>query len=455
MADYLSSIRNQLASGPKKANNLAVSLGVSQPTISRALSKLSEEIIKFGRARSIQYAIRDSVRGIDDVPIYRVDSEGKIHTLGTLVAVRPEGYLMIQEDGLILHSEGLPWWLYDMRPQGYLGRLYASIYSPILGLPEKLQDWRDSHILRALMTASHDAIGNLLLGNQARSQFLSNVTSTEPILSNQKQQIYPQLAERAANGEEVGSSAGGEQPKFTAYVLADESESHLIHVIVKFNIATSNPVSERWGDLLRAEHLALNCLRVAGIAAANSSIVCAGHQVFLETQRFDRIGKNGRKGLFSLEALDAEYVGSGIGDWPSIAVHLASSSIITQEAANGSTLLYAFGKLIGNTDMHNGNISYIDKMGQPYSLAPAYDMLPMVFAPRTSGDCPNTLTPPSITANINNATWIKALSLARQYLEALENHNGFSPNFLPCITAIRESIENSAKMINQLGELRR
>jgi hypothetical protein len=32
---------------------------------------------------------------------------------------------MVQADGVALHSDRLPWWLFDMRPQGYLGRACA------------------------------------------------------------------------------------------------------------------------------------------------------------------------------------------------------------------------------------------------------------------------------------------------------------------------------------------
>ena len=39
--------------------------------------------------------------------------------------------------------------------------------------------------------------------------------------------------------------------------------------------------------------------------------------------------------------------------------------------------LWLFGKLIANTDMHDGNLSYTPGL----ELAPAYDMLPMAYAP--------------------------------------------------------------------------
>ena len=79
---------------------------------------------------------------------------------------------MVQADHKSFHSDGLPWWLFDMRPQGYLGRAYASTYASGLGLPANPEQWADADVVRALLAQGHDAIGNLLIGEQARSRFL-------------------------------------------------------------------------------------------------------------------------------------------------------------------------------------------------------------------------------------------------------------------------------------------
>jgi hypothetical protein len=118
-------IRHRLANGPMKARELAELLRVSQPTISRGLAEMSDEIVRIGSARSIQYALRDTFRGLPEIPIYRVTVEGKIRSLGVLVPVRPDGFVMRQADEVTLHSEGIPWWLLDMRPQGYPNRAAA------------------------------------------------------------------------------------------------------------------------------------------------------------------------------------------------------------------------------------------------------------------------------------------------------------------------------------------
>ena len=43
--------------------------------------------------------------------------------------------------------------------------------------------------------------------------------------------------------------------------------------------------------------------------------------------------------------------------------------------------LDVFGQLIGNTDRHFGNLSFLETDEGPLRLAPVYDMLPMAFAP--------------------------------------------------------------------------
>ena len=96
-------IRDRLAGGPMRTRQLVESTGMSQPTISRTISSMGDEIVRIGSGSSIQYAIRDGSRGIDDVPVYRVDVEGRLRLLGRLIAVQPEGYVMRQEDGIRLH----------------------------------------------------------------------------------------------------------------------------------------------------------------------------------------------------------------------------------------------------------------------------------------------------------------------------------------------------------------
>ena len=437
----------RLSSGPLSVRQLIENVGVSQPTISRALSELGDEIVRIGAARSIQYALRDTARGLPDIPIYSVDADGRIRQLGTLLPVRPDGFVMCQEDGVTVHSDGLPWWLSDMRPQGYLGRAYAARHGAELGLPDRLTDWNDTHVLRALLAHGHDVVGNLLLGELARDRFLA-APVPDPITMEQKAGVYARLAQEAARGEIPGSSAGGEQPKFIACAMTPAGPRH---VLVKFSELDEGPVSERWRDLLLAEHLALDTLREAGIPAARTQVLDHAGQRFLEVERFDRSGNLGRRALISLGALDAEFVGLGASGWPISARRLAVAGQIRPQAAAGADLLWAFGTLIGNTDMHGGNLSFVSEHGRPYDIAPAYDMTPMAFAPRSGGGLPDTISAATIHASVANETWRRAEELARTFLARVKAATGFSRRFGLCIVALEQHIETASAKIGRLG----
>lgn len=438
MSPRAEALRLALAKGPASAQQLLEILGVSQPTVSRALAALGQEVLRIGAGPSIHYALRDSGWGLSDIPVYRVTAEGKLRKLGTLVPVRPAGFVMQQEDGKSLHSHGLPWWLCDARPQGFLGRVFAEHHAASLGLPSRLNEWSDSHALRALLAHGHDAMGNLLLGDTAYERFLSS-----PAPQTVQPEQYAELAEAAERGELPGSSAGGEQPKFTAF-----NGRH--HVLVKFTAAPDNPVTRRWRDLLAAEQLAAQVLLEAGIPAAQSRLLDIAERRFLAIERFDRVGSHGRRALHSLAALEAEFIGDASAAWPSLTARLATQGLITPEAANITALLHAFGSLIGNSDMHNGNLSFMSEHGRPYRLAPAYDMLPMAFAPRSGGLLPTSLPPLHLRADIAPDIWRQAQPLAERFVQRLAEDARLSKDWQPCTAALQQHLSTAAGMIERL-----
>ena len=437
--------RTLLRRGPQTARTLMTALGASQPTVSRALKTLGDDLVSFGAARSIQYALRDSTRSELHAPIHRVSGEGRLVALGRLIPVCPNGFVMEQNDGVRLHAEGLPWWLFDMRPQGYLGRAYNQQHGARLGLPGRLSDWSDTHVLRALLLQGEDLPGNLLVGDAARELFV-NAPVPEPIALAGKVQAYAELAAAAARGEHHGSSAGGEQPKFTTYAQFEDGPAH---VIVKFTALADNPVSQRWRDLLQAEHLALEVLRDHGLAVARSAIHDHGSQRFLEVRRFDREGVRGRRALFSIAALDAEFVGSA-NTWPHVVRALAKEGIVHAEAVAGTDVLWAFGTLIGNTDMHGGNLSFMSE-GRPYQLAPAYDMTPMAFAPTAGGD----LVQRELVLNVGNdvpaQAWHQALPLAQEFVGRLRACDALSEGFQPCMALLTARMAEAGDRIARLA----
>lgn len=452
LPDHPLAIRRLLAQGLMTAREMAQKMAVSQPTVSRALLAMGDEVLRFGPYRSIQYALRRPLLDRVEIPVFRVSPTGQLTPLGQLAPVHPCGYVMRQDDGQTLYSEGFPWWLDDMRPQGFLGRAFVAAQAARLGLPPNLGDWQEAHVLRALLSpGGSDTVGNLLLGEAARERFLSQPPD-EPIPARDLAVTYARLAAEASRGDIGTSSAGGEQPKFTACATTPDGARH---VLVKYTLpvepAAPNPIAQRWADLLLAEHLAASALKAHGVAAVQTRIHDHQGQRFLEVERFDRVGPLGRLGLISLAAMDAEFVGQGTGGWPGITARLAALGHLQPGAHDHGCLLHAFGTLIGNTDMHPGNLSFVTDSGRPYALAPAYDMLPMAFAPRTSGELPSALAAARIDGRVSNAAWRQALTMAESFLTQLREEPRFSDSFRPCLAALESHVRAAAVPIGRLG----
>jgi hypothetical protein len=270
-----------------------------------------------------------------------------------------------------------------MRPQGYLGRAFGMRHSD-LQLPTKITHWGHDDILEALARRGEDLVGDLMLGVGSFERYQSIEKKSEIISQAQPETHYVSYARAAEEGELPGSSVGGENPKFIAS-LQDENGT-LKQVLVKFSPAGESFAAERWRDLLISEAVALDVLRENRILAADSRLLEAGGRTFLETQRFDRIGRRGRQGVISLAALENEWV-SQRGNWSISAIALEQEKIISTDDLKTIQKLECFGRLIANSDRHSGNLSFFWSIEKKrVKLAPVYDMLPMLFAPNSRGE---------------------------------------------------------------------
>ena len=346
-------------------------LGVSQPTVSRALAPLiqSGQVQKVGAARSQRYVLPRTVPGVGrEVPVMRVNAQGQATPFARMVPLQGGAFWVDEADGVSALHGGLPWFLDDMRPQGFMGRTFALAH-PELRLPGDLRYWSDDDVLKALVQAGDDLPGNLIVGQPAFERFHTLAQRASRVSVPELE--YPALAEQAMQGTLPGSSAGGEQPKFCTVFNGQA-------VIVKFAPAGDAPADQRMRDLLVCEHLALHTLAQAGLPAAQTRIVAAGGRVFLEAQRFDRTAR-GRIGMVSLLVYDSEYVGQ-IDDWAATSLRMVQRGLLTEEDASHLRVLEAYGALIANTDRHYGNISLLLD-NDDWRLSPTYDMLPMLYAP--------------------------------------------------------------------------
>lgn len=114
------------------------------------------------------------------------------------------------------------------------------------------------------------------------------------------------------------------------------------------------------------------------------------------------------------------FVGSDQRNWLSGAEPLHAQGLINAEDLERIRLLDAFGRCIGNDDMHHGNLSFFaEPEDTRLRLAPVYDMLPMHYRPSPIGlvrDAPFVLPTPEAerfpmwqqVAMIAEAYWSRA-----------------------------------------------
>lgn len=429
LAETLRSLGGMATSG-----QLQERLGVSQPTVSRALAPLlrSGQVLRVGSARSQRYLLPRPIEGVGrEVPMMRVDSEGRASPFGRMVPL-PGGRFWVDEtDGLSELHDGLPWFLQDMRPQGFMGRTFANNH-PELRLPGDLRHWSDDDVLKALVQAGDDLPGNLIVGQPAFERFhtlpqrLSR--ASDPELD------YPPMADQAMQGTLPGSSAGGEQPKFCTTFNGQP-------VIVKFSPAGNAPFEQRWRDLLVCEHLALQTLAQGGVPAADTRIVTGGGRVFLEARRFDRTAR-GRIGMVSLLVYDGQYVGQ-MDDWAATSQRMSERRLLTPVDAAHLRLLDAFGALIGNTDRHYGNISLL-LVDDDWRLSPTYDMLPMLYAPLNGELVAREFHARPLTPTVHTLNeWPRARELAKHFWSRVANDERITSSF-------RETAQNNRDTVSRL-----
>lgn len=410
--------------GVLSSAELQAQLGVSQPTVSRAMAPLiqSGEVQKVGAARKQRYVLPRTVRDVGrSVPVMRIDAQGQPSPFARMVPLAGGAVWIDEEDGLSKRFDSLPWFLDDMRPQGFMGRTFAHSH-PELQLGNDPRYWSDDDILRALALCGDDLPGNLVVGEAAFARFHTLPQRASRAASADD---YPALADAAMQGTLGGSSAGGEQPKFCTLVGTGAAARH---VLVKFSPAGDAPTDQRTRDLLVCEHLALQTLADAGVSAAKTQIFSAAGRVFLEAERFDRTTQGGRIGMVSLMVYDAEYVGA-MDNWAATANRMVERGLLRPQDTRTLRLLEAYGVLIANTDRHYGNISLL-LQDDDWVLAPAYDMLPMHYAP-VGGE----LVPRNVGERAMQPTaatlpeWPQALALATRFWAAATSDSRISSGF--------------------------
>jgi biotin operon repressor len=416
-----------LGAGPRPNPALAQALGVSASTIQRTVRTLERDglVVRLGKTRGAQYARLRDVAAIGSTwPVYRIDEAGRIHELGILEAVERDGYYVTGGPARVQRFfQGIPYFLQDARPGGFLGRTVPTAH-PELELPARVVDWTDDHFLLYLTRRATDVPGALIVGSESMDRHLSAAQLGPIVSESERAERYPRYAAAAMAGAPPGSSAQGEHPKFTVWVGDRERRQA---AIVKFSPPLATALGRRWGDLLMAEHLAHRLLNENGIPACRSEILQYGGRVFLQCERFDRAGTAGRRSVVSLHAVDTWRYGR-LDSWTASAGRLEVDGLLSAEDSERIRLLDTFGALTANTDRHFGNITLFDDFEGELRLAPVYDMLPMLFAPQNEQIVPRQFEPGPVRAAWL-PVWARARALAEAYWERLGGDRRLSGEF--------------------------
>lgn len=352
----------------------------------------------------------------EPISISRVTRNGQVERLGQWLP--RERVLDLDREGFPLRGPGrhqlegeLPWIFWDMCPSGYLGRRLQRKH-PQLGLAEDPNEWTAEHVLHAVTQFGSDLSGNLLVGDESVRQFKKLRYSSNPL------DHIPELKTAREDAEHVRptSALGGERPKL---LITSEVRAHL----VKFPPRATSPGGQRWRDLLRVEALCSRVLRSFGVNAARSKAKSGMGQMLLVVERFDRMPPRGRVGVGTLFYLALERWGDMEISGPEVVARLHSEGAIDAASVETCARVHAFSAAIGNNDAHLGNYALLfDDEGRA-TLAPIYDVLPMIFAPRNDELPDQRITRRATPIDPAVAPWVDAL------VRAVEGEPGISRGF--------------------------
>lgn len=367
--------------GPVTSAELQALTGRSQPTVSRILGSLSDRVLVLGRARSTRYGLAQSIRGLPaQLPIHWTDEAGRSARIGTVSLLVPDWVAVEVGRHASVARSAVPWFLTPVQAHGFLGRLLARRLAAS-GLDPDPERWSVDAVLYAAAHL-HDAPGAVTIGEPVESGPVAAIPGTGRAAAD----ALDALATDVARTLPAGSSAGGEQPKFLAVVRgAGGADAADQHVLVKFTPPRGTPFGERWHDLLHAERMACDVLAEHGVAVAQGTVVESATRTFLSSRRFDRLGARGRRHVVSIGAVHRAFVPGPWQHWAATCERLAHQRRLPSIDAERARALLQFGRLIGNTDMHSGNLGlYVERSGLErgrFALAPVYDMLPMRWRP--------------------------------------------------------------------------
>jgi hypothetical protein len=428
----------------------------TRATMMRIIKSLGDQLVIGGAGSKTTYAARRAIRGnIEPIALYEIDENGHGSQVATIEAIYPSGCLLrlsaplawpLTEDMRDGWYYGMPYFLDDMRPQGFLGRNFAHAYADMYHVDVDPSKWKEDDVLALLSALGADSQGNWIIGEPAYRRYLARMQEgDEVVLENDVEASYAKMAASAMEYGIASSSAGGEFPKFTT---CRDKNAQPVHVIVKFSGNDATPGVQRWSDLLICEHHALSVIHDRfPFKAAQSTVYQGAGRTYLEVDRFDRHGKFGRSPVCTWAAMEPAMFAAG-GSWVEGAKRLRTRGFITDETLQHISILFMFGKLITNSDMHDGNLAFrpAPKRGM-FELAPVFDMLPMLYAPVRGVELPKREFKVALPLPNEMANWRIAAQAALNFWQAVSNDERVTEEFRQTSAQNAKSIQSSMALL--------
>src|SRR5262249_46340210 len=151
---------------------------VSQTVVSRLVRELARDarIVRLGATRGARYGLLRPIGQIGSQwELRRIDTTGTVKSMGRFYALAAGEDWFAPAVGSHFAwggvTDGIPYFLQDQRPGGFLGRAVPERY-PELGLPQRVIDWNDDHYLQYLTQRGADTVGDLILGDSSFDDYV-------------------------------------------------------------------------------------------------------------------------------------------------------------------------------------------------------------------------------------------------------------------------------------------
>jgi hypothetical protein len=253
--ENLDKLQQLLTRRPLPTALLLAELGVSQPTFSRLWANLKDGIA-LGAGRARQYALRRQLSGVTSpIPIFRVSVEGQVIPIGHIDPLQGGYYALTPLQGTSFRLfQGMPYFLQDLRPQGFLGRMEPR-KNRDLDLPPDILRWTDEQVLKYISRRSEHAPGDLICGNESYARYLADAAKARDSTIPDTERAAATLNGRASpQGEPLGHQLAESSLSSPRRSNAMLRRRHIEHVIVKLSPSTRQ--ADSWCDLLIREHFA-------------------------------------------------------------------------------------------------------------------------------------------------------------------------------------------------------